>query len=140
MKNCPICGGNTNRESKNIEFDYKGKKLIIAMLGDYCQACGESFHTVQDQKIIDQNIALAKREAESLLFPKELKRIRKKLHISQEEAAEYLGGGIRAFSKYENALVNQPRALDVVFKLLDMGKVSWDDIKSVSGVKPPISC
>jgi DNA-binding transcriptional regulator YiaG len=39
------------------------------------------------------------------LSPADIRRIREKLGLSQAEAGELLGGGPRAFTKYENGTI-----------------------------------
>ena len=62
----------------------------------------------------------------------QLKRIRKKLHITQQDASEVFGGGIRAFHKYETAESTQSKPLDILLRLIDSNKISFDDVKSVA--------
>jgi HTH-type transcriptional regulator/antitoxin MqsA len=45
--------------------------------------------------------------------------VRKKLDLDQREAAEIFGGGVNAFSRYENGKTKPPLALVKLFKLLD---------------------
>lgn len=133
METCAICGGNLIRENRTQSFPYKDRLIDVEMPGEYCTVCGEGYHSPQEQEIIDRNIALAKRHIEHLLVPDELIRIRQKLNLSQKEAAEVLGGGVRAFYKYEHVLNNQPKSLDILLRLLDEGKLSWDDVIEASG-------
>jgi HTH-type transcriptional regulator/antitoxin MqsA len=42
-----------------------------------------------------------KARSEGLLEPEEIKRIRKKLGLTQEVAGKVIGGGARAFQRYE---------------------------------------
>jgi HTH-type transcriptional regulator/antitoxin MqsA len=45
--------------------------------------------------------------------------VRKKLALDQLEAAEIFGGGINAFSRYENGKTKPPLALVKLLKVLD---------------------
>ena len=45
--------------------------------------------------------------------------VRKKLDLDQREAAEIFGGGVNAFSRYENGKTKPPLALVKLLKLLD---------------------
>ena len=45
--------------------------------------------------------------------------VRKKLHLGQREAAEIFGGGIHAFSRFENGKTKPPLALVKLLKVLD---------------------
>jgi HTH-type transcriptional regulator/antitoxin MqsA len=49
----------------------------------------------------------------------ELARIRKKLGLSQRKAAELTGGGVNAFSRYENGKAKPVPAVINLFRLLD---------------------
>ena len=131
LEMCPICGGQLEKDIKKEDFAYKGKTITVDMAAGYCQECGEGFQNVQDQKTNDRNIALAKRHVDDLLAPEDILRIRNKLSLSQKEAAEIFGGGVRAFYKYEHTEHNQPKSLDILFRLLDNGKLSIDDVKSL---------
>ena len=52
-------------------------------------------------KVSDRVLNRLKARTEGLLEPEEIRRIRKKLGLTQEEAGELIGGGPRAFQKYE---------------------------------------
>ena len=45
--------------------------------------------------------------------------VRKKLHLDQREAAEIFGGGVNAFSRYENGKTKPSLALVKLLKVLD---------------------
>ena len=94
--------------------------------------CNEAFLSPKDLKSTKLEIANFKRKVDHFLTTDELKRIRKKLQINQQEAAMIFGGGIRAFHKYETAEVTQSKPLDILLRLIDTNRVSFDDIKRVS--------
>ena len=52
-----------------------------------------------------------KARVEGLLEPEEIRRIRKKLHLTQEAAGLVIGGGPRAFQKYESGDLLPSRAI-----------------------------
>jgi len=60
-----------------------------------------------------------KAHAEGLLEPEEIRRIRKKLGLSQTAAGEIIGGGPRAFQKYEAGDLLPSRAISSALILLD---------------------
>lgn len=45
--------------------------------------------------------------------------VRKKLRLDQQEAAEIFGGGVNAFSRYENGKTKPPLALVKLLRVLD---------------------
>ena len=49
----------------------------------------------------------------------DIKRIRRKLHLTQEQMATLLGGGLKGFARYENGQVVQSRAMDNLLRILD---------------------
>lgn len=128
MKNCPICNGNLYKETRDGTIPYKNKTLTFEMKGDYCEVCGEGFHNDSEQKKITNSILLAKRTADELLAPKEVKRIRLKAKLTQVQAQDIFGGGVNAFSKYERAEVTQPRATDLLLRLIDNKEVSVEQL------------
>ena len=62
----------------------------------------------------------------------EMKRIRRKLHLSQKEAVLLLsGGGHNAFSRYERGELLPPKALMVLMRLLDRYPHLLADVRSL---------
>lgn len=53
------------------------------------------------------------------LSPQDIRRIREKIGLSQVEAGELLGGGPRAFTKYENGAIKPTAATANILRLLD---------------------
>jgi DNA-binding transcriptional regulator YiaG len=53
------------------------------------------------------------------LTPQEIRRIREKIGLSQVEAGELLGGGPRAFTKYESGTIKPAAATANILRLLD---------------------
>jgi len=132
MKNCPICDGVLHNETQTLHYSYKEHTVDIEQTGAYCHKCEEGFFSPQDLKSTNLQIANFKRKVDKFLTTDELKRIRKKLHITQQDASKIFGGGIRAFHKYETAEVTQSKPLDILLRLIDNNKISFDDIKSVA--------
>ena len=56
--------------------------------------------------------------------------VRKKLHLDQREAAEIFGGGVNAFSRYENGKTKPPLALLKLLKVLDRHPELLEEIKA----------
>ena len=70
-------------------------------------------------KVSDRILNRLKARDEGLLEPEEIRRIRKKLALSQTIAGEVIGGGPRAFQKYEAADLLPSRAISSALALLD---------------------
>lgn len=132
MINCPICGGIVEYTTKLTTYTYKKHSININQSGEYCTICDEAFLSAKDLKSTKVEIANFKRETDHFLTTDELKRIRKKSHLTQQDASSIFGGGIRAFHKYESAEVTQSKPLDILFRLIDSNKISLDDIRAVA--------
>ena len=55
----------------------------------------------------------------SIVDPGFIASVRKKLSLDQRQAAEIFGGGVNAFSRYENGKTKPPLALVKLFMVLD---------------------
>ena len=132
MKNCPLCNGKVEYKSEKIKYRYKNHFADIEQFGEYCSNCGEGFLSDKDLKSTKMDIANFKRGVEHLLTTNELKRIRKKLNLTQQDAGRLFGGGIRAFYKYETAETTQSKPLDILLRLTDLEKITIDDVKRVT--------
>jgi len=116
---CPETGAPMHRGVRPMTLTYKGESLTFDMPGWYCDQSEESIHTGEDMKISDRKLNLLKARCERLLEPEEIRRIRKKLHLSQEQAGFLIGGGPRAFQKYESGDLLPSRAVSTALVLLD---------------------
>ena len=70
-------------------------------------------------KVSDRALNRLKAHTEGLLEPEDVRRIRKKLGLSQAAAGELIGGGPRAFQKYEAGDSLPSRAISSALVLLD---------------------
>jgi len=86
---------------RDVLYTYKGRHTVISKVkGWHCFNCGEvEFEAGEGVRFAEAIKQVAKeidaREAS------ELARIRKKLKLTQQQAAELTGGGRNAFSRYE---------------------------------------
>ena len=107
------------RDVRPVLFSYKGQTMTVAMPGWYCVACGESIHSMMDMKISDRALNTMKAKCDGLLEGSQIKRIRKKLGLTQAAAGELIGGGPKAFTKYEKGDALTSRAVTNLLKVLD---------------------
>ncbi len=125
---CPYCGGKLEYGTSAEKMTYKGKTLTIEMAGEHCPTCQEGFQNDDDAKKNEHTIQLAKVAADKKIAA-DIARIRKSLNLTQTEASEVFGGGVRAFHKYEKGEVSPPTPLVILFDLIDSGDVTLDTIK-----------
>jgi HTH-type transcriptional regulator/antitoxin MqsA len=88
------------------------------MPGWYC-TCGEGVHTGKDMRESDRQLNLLKAKADNVLLPNDVRRIRKKLRLTQEIAGQVIGGGPNAFNKYEKGIVLPSQAVSNLLRVLD---------------------
>jgi HTH-type transcriptional regulator/antitoxin MqsA len=119
---CPCCGAaELIHDTRNISYTYKGETTSIpAVTGDFCPVCEEVVLNREQGDRYSDLIGLAQRQINAAYVdPKYIARVRKKLDLDQRQAAELFGGGVNAFSRYENGKTKPPLALVKLFKLLD---------------------
>lgn len=129
---CPETGVPMTRGVRPITLTYKDQSLTFDMPGWYCDQSEESIHTGEDMKVSDRMLNLLKARSEGLLEPDQIRRIRKKLRLSQESAGTLIGGGPRAFQKYESGALLPSRAICSALLLLDHDPESLSLIKAHS--------
>ena len=131
MKTCPICNGTIEQQSKEVNYTYKEHNITVVENTPTCSRCGESFLSPKELKNNQLQLTNFKRTIDNLLTTNELKRIRKELALTQKDASEIFGGGIRAFYKYETGENTQSKSLDILLRLIDSHKISLNDIRSI---------
>lgn len=83
-------------------------------------ACGETvLDASQSTRVSGAMLAFNKQVNASIVDPGFITTVRKKLDLDQREAAEIFGGGVNAFSRYENGKTKPPLALIKLLRLLD---------------------
>jgi len=119
---CPSCAtAELVHDTRDMPYTYKGESTIIpAVTGDFCPACDESILDAEEsRRTMNLMLEFNKQVNASIVDPDFIASVRKKLALDQREAAEIFGGGVNAFSHYENGKTKPPLALVKLFKLLD---------------------
>ena len=116
---CPKTSAPMHRGVRPMTLTYKDESITFEMPGWYCDECEESIHTGKDMKVSDRRLNRLKALSEGLLAPEKIRQVRKKLRLSQEAAGLLIGGGPRAFQKYESGDLLPSRAISSALVLLD---------------------
>ena len=119
---CPVCGAaELINDTRDLPYSYKGETTLIpAVTADFCPACGESITDLPEtDRVMREMQAFNKQVNAAIVDPSFIAGVRKKLHLGQREAAELFGGGVNAFSRYENGKTKPPLALVRLLTLLD---------------------
>ena len=99
---CPECGGVMRYEEHDDVLAYKDQQRAIKTLGWWCSKCGEGIVTGEPLLAHERAFQEFKASVDQVMGPKEVARVREHLGLSQRRAGEVLGGGPRAFWKYES--------------------------------------
>lgn len=98
---CPECGGTMKFGSRIRPLKYHDVEDKVRVTGWWCESCGEGILAGDDLRKYSRALQDLKAKTEQVLPPAEVAAIREKLGLSQRKAGELLGGGPRAFQKYE---------------------------------------
>jgi HTH-type transcriptional regulator / antitoxin MqsA len=130
---CPVCGAaELIHDIRDLPYTYKGESTVIsAVAGDFCPACAESIlDAAESNRVMREMSAFSKQVNAAIVDPEFIAGVRKKLALDQREAAELFGGGVNAFSRYENGKTKPSLALVKLLKLLDHHPELLDEIKA----------
>lgn len=119
---CPCCGAaELIHDTRDMPYTYKGENTtVLAMTGDFCPACGEIILNREHGDRYSETVGLFQRQVNAAYVdPDYIAQVRRKLGLDQRQAAELFGGGVNAFSRYENGKTKPSLALVKLFKLLD---------------------
>ena len=120
MERCPFCGESTYyHQIKPMTLRYKSHSITVNQPGYWCDKCGEGVIGGEDRMATQKELQMFRARIDHLLTPDDIKHIRKKLHLTQQKAAEIFGGGVNAFSRYERGETPVPKSLSQLFLLLD---------------------
>ena len=129
---CPVCGAaELIHDTRDIPYTYKGETTLIpAVTADFCPACDESITDLSEtERVMREMKAFNKQVNAAIVDPAFIASVRKKLDLGQREAAEIFGGGVNAFSRYENGKTKPPLALVKLFKLLDRHPDLFNEVR-----------
>jgi len=115
----PETGAPLHRGVRPLTLTYRGQSITFDMPGWYGDGPDDGLFDPEDMKVSDRALNRLKARAEGLPEPEEIMRIRKKLGLTQALAGELVGGGPRAFQKYEAGDSLPSRAVGSALALLD---------------------
>lgn len=129
---CLNCSNGTMMDdTRPYEYIYKGVKTVIPdVKGKWCRVCGDAWFGPEESRRVSEAMRAHKQAVNATTVdPAFIADVRKKLGLSQQEAAEAFGGGINAFSRYERGKTRPPIALVKLFSILNKHPELLDDIR-----------
>lgn len=131
---CPFCGAaELVHDTRDLPYTYKGETSVItAVTGDFCSSCAESvLDAAESDRVMREMRAFSEQVNAAIVDPGYITAVREKLALDQREANEIFGGGINAFSHYENGKTKPPLALVKLLKLLDRHPELLAEVRAV---------
>ncbi len=128
-RDCLNCGQKEMVHTvRDVPYTYKGHHTVISKVkGWHCCHCREVEFDVGEGVRFAEAIKQFAKESDKR-EASELARIRKKLKLTQQEAALLTGGGRNAFSRYERGKAKPLQSITNLFKLLDKHPDLLDEI------------
>ena len=134
-KPCPLCSEGILKDgTQKKSLEYRGYMYEYMVSGAFCDHCHDGFPDHDEQEEAAWKSFRDKVDADEAA---ELARIRKRLKLTQQEAAKIAGGGHNAFSRYERGEAKPVQAVINLFRLLDHHPNLLNEIK---GLKHGASC
>ena len=116
---CHDCGVALVRDTRPLSLAYRGETTVVDQPGWYCPRCGEGVVEGADLLATRADRTALKARVEGVLTPGDVRRTRSRLKLSQRAAGQLLGGGPRAFQKYESGEVTVSQPMSNLLRLLD---------------------
>ncbi|MGL5596814.1 MAG: type II toxin-antitoxin system MqsA family antitoxin [Aeromonas sp.] len=118
IQTCPICGaGLLHPHNELMAVEHLGQHGTIESHYAVCDACGSEQAGATEARLNKRAMIAFKKRVQGLLTGNEVRELRKRWGLSQEDAAKAFGGGPVAFSKYEADDVMQSDAMDKLLRL-----------------------
>jgi HTH-type transcriptional regulator/antitoxin MqsA len=117
---CPACGhAKMVSKIKDETLSYGSQSLTLhEMRGEFCTECGEGVWDAESYRRYAEAQAGLLRSVKGDVSS-EIRRIRKRLKLTQAQLAETFGVGKVAFSRYERGETRPPAPLVKLLKLLE---------------------
>lgn len=116
---CPETGKPMKRDTRPLTLTFKSQSITFDQPGWYREDSDDGVLDPEDQKVSDRNLNRLKARVQGLLEPEEIQRVRKKLGLTQNLAGELIGGGPRAFQKYESGDLLPSQGINSLLVVLD---------------------
>lgn len=115
----PETGQVLHRGVRPFVVFYRDRSVTVELPGYYPEAGDEGIHVGDDMAATDAALRALKEEVDGIPSPDTIRRVRRKLKLSQREAGGLLKVGESAFDKYERGLVEPSGPTSQLLKILD---------------------
>ena len=117
---CPLCGGGKmSLVEESVTFKYKGKEKEAGGFQSFkCPSCEDGFLLKESKKRFKKEIMDFRREIEGLLTSDEIKAIREKHGLLQDQLSALLGMTPKTINRYENGNSMQSKSVDLFLRAI----------------------
>lgn len=132
---CPTCGeGQLVQQIELTEKAYRSVNKFVELHISTCNVCGSDFAGEAEARANKRELIRFHKEVDGLLSGEEIRAIRHMHGITQQQAAEIFGGGVVAFSKYENNDITHSKAMDRLLRVARAIPSAFNWLKSNAGI------
>jgi len=125
----PETGEPLTRDVRPFDVTYKGQTVTVDLPGFYPKGEGESVHIGEDMAAVDAALRELKERLDGVPTPATIRRVRRKLKLSQREAGALLKVGESAFDKYERGLIAPSGPTSQLIRILDRHPEIADELR-----------
>ncbi|TPK21397.1 type II toxin-antitoxin system MqsA family antitoxin [Mesorhizobium sp. B2-5-9] len=125
----PETGETLMRGVRPFTVTYKGESMIVDLPGYYPPSDGEGVHVGDDMAAVDAALRALKEKIDGVPAPSTIRRMRRKLKLSQREAGSLFKVGENAFDKYERGLIEPSGPTIQLMALLETHPELLDELR-----------
>lgn len=132
---CPLCGeGHITPRTESLQTEYHGQQGTVTLRYAECDACGSEITGDADGRANKRAVMAFRKSVDGLLAGAEIRALREKLGITQEQASRLFGGGPKAFSKYEADDVAHSEAMNTLLCLVRQSEDTFWELLALKGM------
>ena len=132
---CPLCGeGHLTPRTEETVTEYAGQQGKVTLRFAECDACGSEITGDADSRANKRAVLAFRKSVDGLLTGAEVRALRDKYSITQDQAARLFGGGPKAFSKYESDDVAHAAAMDTLLRLALRSEDTFWELVALKGM------
>jgi HTH-type transcriptional regulator/antitoxin MqsA len=136
---CPICGeGHITPRLESTVTEYRNQQGAVPVRFSECDACGSEIAGDEESRANKRAVLAFRKSVDGLLTGAEIRALREKLGITQDQAARLFGGGPKAFSKYESDDVAHSESMNTLLCLVRKSEDAFWNLVAMKGMSNEI--
>jgi|SRR5450432_2624672 len=136
MMNCFECDrGELTPAIVHLTGERHGESFIVKVHGLRCQECGFQTMDSGQSSEFTKAVSDAYRAAHGLLTGKEIRALRLRLNMTQQQFADYLGTGVASVKRWESGQI-QDRAMDQLIRLKADANSARENLRNLQEQNP----